>query len=221
MLMALASGKPLSAGDLAHGAGIAASTASSHLALLLAHDLITVTEMGRHRYYRLATPHVESVLEALASLAPRRPVTSLQEHHKSRALRAGRTCYGHLAGRLGVELLRELVDRGWITNSASRNLQPAASAREAHEDERYLLSDRGAAALRDAGIPHAALSTRRPLQHCIDWTEQDHHLAGRLGREITDRLLATGAITPGSVPRSVRRQSSPRDHLTDALGSTG
>lgn len=63
VLMALADGRALPAGRLAEEAGVGASTISSHLGLLPAHGLVTVQQQGRHRYYRLATPHVEGVLE--------------------------------------------------------------------------------------------------------------------------------------------------------------
>src|SRR5262245_47661212 len=109
VLMALADGRALPAGRLAQEAGVAASTASNHLALLLDHGLVTATKQGRHRYYRLATPHVEKILEALAGLAPQKPITSLREHTRAHALRSGRTCYNHLAGKAGVRLFADMI----------------------------------------------------------------------------------------------------------------
>ena len=69
---------------------MAAPTTSSHLTHLLAQGLVTVEQHGRYRYYRLATPHVEGVLEALARLAPRQRITSLREHTRAHALRTAR-----------------------------------------------------------------------------------------------------------------------------------
>jgi DNA-binding transcriptional ArsR family regulator len=87
VLMALADGRALPAGRLAEEAGVSASTVSNHLSILLDHDLVTVRQQGRHRYYRLASGEVEGVLEALARLAPRAPITSLREHTRAAALR--------------------------------------------------------------------------------------------------------------------------------------
>src|SRR5262249_39498367 len=121
ILLALADGRELPAGRLAQEAGVAASTATNHLNHLLAQDLVSVRQYGRHRYYRLSTPHVEGVLEALARIAPRQPITSLRASTRAHALRTGRTCYGHLAGQLGVRLFGGLIARGWITGGDGRH----------------------------------------------------------------------------------------------------
>ena len=75
MLLALADGRALHASMLAAEAGIAASTTSEHLRRLTAGGLITVTTYGRFRYYRLAGPAVADLIEAVARVAPTRPVS--------------------------------------------------------------------------------------------------------------------------------------------------
>jgi DNA-binding transcriptional ArsR family regulator len=70
MLIALVDGRARPAGELAYAAGVTAQTASSHLGKLLAGGLVTVETEGRHRYYRLAGPHVALALENLASIGP-------------------------------------------------------------------------------------------------------------------------------------------------------
>jgi DNA-binding transcriptional ArsR family regulator len=79
MLLALGDGRALPASLLASEAGVAPSTASVHLARLVDAGLVTVTSQGRHRYYRLAGPHVAELIEVLARLAPTAPVRSLRE----------------------------------------------------------------------------------------------------------------------------------------------
>ena len=85
ILSALADGKALPASRLATEAGVSASTVSTHLAGLLAHGLVRVEPQGRFRYYRLAGDDVEGILEALARVAPRKPVNSLRDHTRGRA----------------------------------------------------------------------------------------------------------------------------------------
>ncbi len=70
---------------------------------------------GRHRYYRLASGQVAAVLEALAGLAPMRPVRSLRDSIGAVQLRNARTCCDHLPGRLSVQITRALIDTGAIT----------------------------------------------------------------------------------------------------------
>jgi DNA-binding transcriptional ArsR family regulator len=106
ILLALGDGRALAASVLASEAGVAASTASAHLARLVDAGLLAVTVQGRHRYYRLAGPQVAELIEVLARVAPAAPVRSLREGTRAQALRAARTCYDHLAGRLGVACCR-------------------------------------------------------------------------------------------------------------------
>jgi DNA-binding transcriptional ArsR family regulator len=203
VLMALADGRALPAGRLAQEAGVGASTISNHLGLLLAHGLVTVEQQGRHRYYRLATPHVEGVLEALARLAPQRPITSLREHTRAHALRSARTCYRHLAGRLGVGLFHAMIDRGWVSGGDGRHDPTADRLSAPGTGDQYRLTATGAADLAAWGLPQPVLSTHRPLRYCVDWTEQAHHLSGSLGRALADHLFQLGWITRGRTPRSV------------------
>jgi DNA-binding transcriptional ArsR family regulator len=205
ILMALADGRALPAGRLAEEAGVSASTISNHLSALLRRNLVTVEQQGRHRYYRLSTPEVEGTLEALARVAPPVPVTSLRAHTRAHALRAGRTCYRHLAGRAGVELFQRMLRAGWISGGDGIHRPEATGDRlsSAGRGEQYRLTRTGVESLREWGLAHERLDVTRPLRYCVDWTEQTHHLAGPLGTAITDRLFELGWVVRGKVPRSV------------------
>lgn len=98
ILLALIDGRALPASMLAMEAGVAAPTASGHLSRLLDAGLVTVTGHGRYRCYALAGPEVAELVEAMARLAPARPITSLREGTKAHAIRVARRCYDHLAG---------------------------------------------------------------------------------------------------------------------------
>src|SRR5437667_10853170 len=101
MINLMLDGRAHPAGDLAGEAGIALSTASSHLSQLIDAGLVTVQRLGRQRRYRLLAPHVAHAIEALAAVAPQRQGIPSGDSEAAR-LRAGRTCYDHLAGQLGV-----------------------------------------------------------------------------------------------------------------------
>jgi DNA-binding transcriptional ArsR family regulator len=194
ILFALADGRALAASVLAAEAEVAASTASEHLARLVAAGMLTVERQGRHRYYRIARPEVVQALEALASLAPNRPIRSLRQGSRAHLLRQARMCYDHLAGRLGVELMGSLLDRGLLDGGDGLHhpeTAPGDRLSAPGHDVDYRLTDAGAAALRDLGVDLEALrSGRRPLiRYCMDWSEQRHHLAGSLGAAIAHRLF--------------------------------
>lgn len=199
--MALSDGRALPASRLAAEAGVAQSTASSHLAVLLRQGLVTVEQSGRHRFYRLAGPQVEGVLEALAQLAPVTPVTSLRAHTKASRLREGRTCYGHLAGRLGVRLFAAMLDRDWITGGDGRYDPGLDALSSVGKGRQYRLTDAGRDGL--AGIGVDVPCGDGPVRYCLDWTEQAHHCAGSLGSAIRAAFVAQDWVRPGRVARSV------------------
>ncbi|MFC7309314.1 ArsR/SmtB family transcription factor [Streptomyces monticola] len=211
ILKCLADGRALPASALAGEAGVSAATASSHLAKLVEGELVTVKEQGRHRYYRLAGPDVSAALESLALIAPPLAITSLKQSNRTNALHRSRTCYDHLAGQLGVALMRTLIERGVLTGhdgihrpkEAVRD-RPSAYGR----DLRYELTDEGRVLLAELGVDADRLPPRRPaIRYCVDWSEQQHHLAGGLGAVLTARLFDLGWVRWGASPRVV--------HLTD------
>ena len=176
ILDALLGGEAVRAGELARRAGIAPSTASEHLARLLDGRLVTCEAAGRERRYALASPEVADALEALARIAPPEQIRSLRAADTSSALRYARTCYDHLAGRLGVGLTDALL---------ARNLLLAA-------DGSYTLTLLGETTLAQLGvdIDRARAARRSFARTCLDWSEQRPHLAGALGSALTDTLLA-------------------------------
>lgn len=125
-LLALLDGRAWTAGELARHAGVAASTASEHLGKLVAGGLLAEERQGRHRYLRLADAQVAQLLEGLAGYAVpdggERPPT-LRAASARTAMARGRTCYDHLAGRLGITVTDAMVERGllraWLPNPAN------------------------------------------------------------------------------------------------------
>src|SRR5207247_11109227 len=120
ILQALLPDRPLAAGELARLAGASAATASFHLGKLLEGGLLTVIRQWRHRYYRLAGHEVATALEALGLISPDLPVPSLRQPREAAALAEARTCYDHLAGRAGVEVLDGLLRQGLPEEKSGR-----------------------------------------------------------------------------------------------------
>ncbi|HET7554912.1 MAG TPA: helix-turn-helix domain-containing protein [Gaiellaceae bacterium] len=198
VLAALADG-PLGASELAARAGVSRSTASGHLRRLVEGGFLVVAAHGRSRRYELAGPAVAEAVEALSRVAPPRPSRSLREANRNELIREARTCYDHLAGRLGVAFARALEQRQVVERSNGD----------------YALGRRAAAELAGLGIELEPLThLRRPLvRGCLDWSERELHLAGALGAALTARLFELGCIVRRDATRSVALTDTGRDLL--------
>jgi len=167
ILLALMDNRALTAKELAHAARVSPQTTSSHLVKLTNAQLLQVTQQGRHRYYRLASPLVAQMLEAVMVVAGDRLSSLRPLTRASEELRAARSCYDHLAGRLGVACDEALTARRFIL------LEPEGAE----------LTPCGMDFLDKLGLKiHSLPSSRRIFcRPCLDWSERRYHLAGRLG----------------------------------------
>ena len=218
ILRALLPDRPLAAGELARLAGVSAATASFHLAKLFDGGMIAVARQGRHRYYRLAGHEVAAALEALGLISPTLPVRTLRQSREAAALGEARTCYDHLAGRAGVELLDGMLRHGL--------LQEQSSGRTDRNDTsalRFEVTGAGARTLGSFGLNVGEIrrSRRRFAGSCIDWTQRRGHLNGALAAAVTTRLFELGWIERGSGGqrhRSVRVTPAGTEGLARTFG---
>ncbi len=205
MLAALADGRALPATDLARHAGVKPTAATAHLHRLIDGGLVRVRAQGRHRYHELAGPEVAAALEAIARIAPPAQVRSLRQDRAGRAIAEARTCYDHLAGRLGVELADRILASGMISLADGGD---------------HALTDRGLAMLAELGIDAGPVLSSRRLQAkpCLDWTQRRPHLAGAVPAAITARLLELRLLTR-TAGRGLRAAPDYQARLDDWLRS--
>jgi DNA-binding transcriptional ArsR family regulator len=219
ILLALGDGRALPASRLAGEAGVSPATASSHLRKLTEAGLLAVENHGRHRYYRLAGPDVGRLIEALQQLAPATPVRSLRQDTTARAIRDARTCYDHIAGRLGVALMRTMIERGYLTGGdGDYHVDQAPGDHRAgygHEID-YTLTPAGRQFLDQFGVQIPP--RRRLVRYCVDWSEQHHHLSGALGRGLLDRLTELDWIRRSGASRAIKVTDAGRAGLDQTFG---
>lgn len=198
MLVALMDGRALTASELAYVGGVVASTASGHLAKLLDANLIAVLQQGRHRYYRLASPLVGSMLESLMAVAAiEGPKRYRPSSCRDEALREARTCYNHLAGRLGVAIADAMLSQGQLDMSGEAGILTAPG--------RTMLQGLGVE-LAEEGKSHRIF-----CKPCLDWSERRLHIGGVLGVAIAARCFDLGWLERQRDSRALRITAKGRD----------
>lgn len=203
-LLALLDGRAWTASELARHAGVAASTLSEHLGKLVTGGLLTEERQGRHRYVRLADARVAQLVEELAShVAPGSVVRprNLRESSAGSAMARGRTCYDHLAGRLGIAVTDAMTSRELL-----------------RQDTGFALTEAGVRWFGEVGI---ALDRkgRRPLARaCLDWTERRPHLAGVAGAALCRHALDAGWCVRIGSERAVKVTGAGEKALAESLG---
>jgi DNA-binding transcriptional ArsR family regulator len=175
IMWALMDGRAYTATELALFADTTAPNISMHLNKLVKADILNVESQGRHRYYNYSRPEIAYAIEALANLIP-----AAEEVDKAAAedkpIRFCRTCYDHLAGKVGVMLTDGLVDKKFITKI----------------NNDFEVSPEGEVYFKTLGIDIAKLKQQKRFfaRPCLDWTERRHHLSGALGAALLEQMIA-------------------------------
>lgn len=200
MLVALMDGRALTAKELAYAAHVSPQTTSGHLGKLTAAGLLALQKQGRHHYYRLASPLVGQMVEGIMAVAGPGAATPVA-WRGGEALRTARTCYDHLAGRLGVALADGLCAQGHLALTADGGE----------------LSESGRALLREFGAEPAA-GRRVFCRPCLDWSERRPHIAGRLGAALAARCFELGWVQRLRDTRAVAITAAGRQGFAGQFG---
>jgi DNA-binding transcriptional ArsR family regulator len=176
-------GGPRTASQLASELAIAAPRLANHLTRLRAAGIVAVTRSGRHAIYRLADPRISDVLRVLHAIVPGGGTLTPAEPEPDPMTQA-RTCYDHIAGRLGVAVFDHLVAAGALLAPPAADNAPVTLGPDAARAFASLGVDIG------APLPRR----RKPATACLDWTERRPHLGGALGAAVLDSALARGWV---------------------------
>ena len=195
---------PAAVSELVELTGNAQSQVSNHLAVLRARGLVTTTRVGRQRLYEVSDPSVGQLVESLVVIAGR----GATKAEMSPSLARARTCYDHLAGRLGVAIFDRLVARRAIEDSPARYRGPVG------------LGPEGPALFRDLGIDldEVRLERRQFATACGDWSERRPHLGGALGAALWALTLERGWVVRKPGTRAVVVTEEGRRGFARALG---
>ena len=114
-----------------------------------------------------------------------------------------RTCYDHLAGKLGVAVTDTCLGRDWL--------------RAAGKD--FELTPEGERGFRTFDIDTDALKMQRRgfARQCLDWTERRYHLAGALGAALTQSFFERKWLLQNEGSRVVHLTNEGRKGLSSSL----
>lgn len=171
----LLEGKAFTATELAITVTTSPQNISMHLSKLVQANLLVVESQGRHKYYRFARKEIAYAIEAMISLVPPTVNTKKIESQKVSPIKYCRTCYDHLAGKVGVALTDSLLQQQLIIdNTTGFEVSP--------EGEKWFAS---------FGIPLSLLKQQKRsfLRPCLDWSERRPHIAGSLATALLEKMV--------------------------------
>jgi DNA-binding transcriptional ArsR family regulator len=173
ILWTLMDGRAYTARELAIGVETTPQNLSMHLSKLLRAGLLSVEAQGRYRYYTFSRPEVADLIEAMANLIPAEQV--VRKDMDAVPIKFCRTCYDHLAGKVGVSIAESLLRQKLIV----------------YRDKELEVTQKGMQWFAELGIDCAEVRQQRRAfaKPCLDWTERRHHLAGALGAALLEKML--------------------------------
>jgi len=203
IVVSLMDGSTRPTGELQISANVSPSSASMHLSKLVSARILTVVKQGRLKYYRIATAAVAHAVEALSIIASPGAALQMAARSSLNPFSFARTCYDHLAGKLGVEVVAAMQSRNFIRASGKS----------------YKVTASGSDWLNEMGIDWKELQSERRLfaTQCLDFTERRHHLSGALGAALLARMIELDWIVKLRVPRAVRLSDKGRMELSKRL----
>ena len=211
ILLRLMSG-PASVSDLVSGVGQSQSKVSNHLALLRERGIVHAKRTGRAMIYEIADASYATIIESLVAVAGESIVAE-----RPAPLAKARTCYDHLAGRLGVAIFDALVEQKAL-------LAPARSAPNGALRRSGLgtieLGPKAVEVFERIGVDLdlVAEERRQFASACVDWTERRPHLGGALGAAIWARAHEQGWVVRKPGTRAVVLTASGKRVLARVVG---
>jgi DNA-binding transcriptional ArsR family regulator len=203
ILWTLLDGRAYTATELAMSADTSPQNISMHLNKLLQAGLLTVQAQGRHRYYSFSKPEVAYAIEALGNLVPDKKHKIITSSPENTAITFCRTCYDHLAGKVGVLVTEALIRQKLIES----------------QNAGYLVTKKGRRFFSDLEIDIDEVQKQRRIfaKPCLDWSERRHHLAGALGAGFFQSMLSLDYFRKKKNSRALILTSGGRAFLYNKL----
>jgi DNA-binding transcriptional ArsR family regulator len=175
MLWKILDGGMHSATELAIAADLSPQNASMHLSKLVNAGLLSVIKRGRLKYYQFTNPNVAYVIESIANLMPKDNLMPPDDASNGSRIKYCRTCYDHLAGKVGVAITDKLLSKKIIEV----------------KNEDFVISKSGVKWFDNLEISITELQEKKRVlaRKCLDWSERRPHISGAVGAALANRLF--------------------------------
>lgn len=206
MLWNLLDGRAFTATELAMMAEVSPQSASMHLNKLVKAGLLSLEHQGRHHYYQLSSPEVAYAIEGIANLLPREKANTSAAPLSNGHIKYCRSCYDHLAGKVGVALADALVRHKLIGPKGTL----------------YEVTTAGMKWFSSLGIDldNEKKQRRAFARQCLDWSERRHHIAGSLGAALLKKMIADDWVRRAKNSRVIIITGKGEKKLNDLLDIT-
>lgn len=201
LLWKLRSGRAYTTIELANDAKATKTETENHLSSLIQDDLLMKIERRKRAYYRISNDEVAQTLQNYYKQTG--VENNKQDKEKEpEGMKYCRTCYHHLAGKVGVLLTEKFRQKKLI---------------EIGKDSHFILTPKGESFFKAFGIDTETLHQKRTLfaKACIDFSERKYHLGGALGRALFDKMLEKAWIEPVENSREIKITQKGRKAFTD------
>ncbi|MEP6712942.1 MAG: helix-turn-helix transcriptional regulator [Ferruginibacter sp.] len=177
IMWTLLDGKAFTATELAITADTSPQNISMHLGKLVQAGLLCVESQGRHKYYKFSRKDVAYAIEGMANLLPPAAYKQSPVIEKNPAIKQCRSCYDHLAGKVGVAVTDSLLQQKIITRNKNN----------------FEISSKGRKWFSGLSIDIDELEQQKRsfLRPCLDWSERRHHIAGSLAAALLDKMFVS------------------------------
>ncbi|MFI0427518.1 MAG: ArsR/SmtB family transcription factor [Flavobacterium sp.] len=201
ILWTLLDNRAYTAIELSNIVETSAQNISIHLSKLVNAELLSVESQGRHKYYKLSSQEVASAIEGIANLIPKGKHRKIFTNNSN--IKYCRTCYDHLAGKIGVEITEKLLLENYIKL----------------EDKIFKVTEKGEIFFKDFGINILELKKQRRTfaKPCLDWSERKHHISGSIATAMLNKMLELDWIRKIANSRAIIITSKGKKEFNEKL----
>jgi DNA-binding transcriptional ArsR family regulator len=187
---------------------VSQSNLSNHLGILYKAKLVNKIANGRRNSYEIASSDAAQLIELLQNMQR----SSSTPRPEIKKIVLARTCYDHLAGKLGVSIFNSLADQNAIIYD-----RPIADP--AYFSKEITLGINAEKTFRAFGVDISGISpTNRKFAYaCLDWTERRPHLAGALGAAVCRAMIEQKWITRHEEKRVIAITDSGKKALKEII----